>query len=147
MTCIDRWERECRATYEHTATAPWYLALSIRQPWIDQFLRGVKAPVKRGPFKGCQTEYRSWRTTHRGPLVLVSSATPDRGDAEEPYRGQLLSSTIALVDLVDIGGDLFDWRWYVRDVRPLVPLRVKGAINLYPVEGRHVRIARVARAS
>ncbi len=41
-------------------------ALTIRQPWAEQILTGTK-----------RREYRSWRTDHRGPLVIHAAARPD----------------------------------------------------------------------
>lgn len=43
----------------------WY-ALSIRQPWIDLILRGLKT-----------IEVRDWNVTRRGPILLHASRTID----------------------------------------------------------------------
>ena len=46
-------------------------ALSIRQPYLGRILRGEKTE-----------EYRSWRTTYRGPLILHASKTVDHYSLE-----------------------------------------------------------------
>jgi hypothetical protein len=45
--------------------ADWY-ALSIRQPWIDLILRGLKT-----------IEVRDWEVTRRGPILLHASQAID----------------------------------------------------------------------
>jgi ASCH domain len=46
-------------------TEQWF-ALSIRQPWIDLILKGLKS-----------VEVRDWNVTRRGPILLHSSLTID----------------------------------------------------------------------
>lgn len=47
-------------------------ALSIKQPWLQFILNGWKT-----------LEIRTWNTTYRGPLLLVSSKTHDK---EWPFK-------------------------------------------------------------
>ncbi len=64
-------------------------ALSVRQPYAQQILTGKK-----------KIEYRSWPTKYRGPLVICSSRTPEKG---EPGWSEdlLLGHALGLVQLVD----------------------------------------------
>ena len=65
-------------------------AISIKQPWTDLIMRGIKT-----------IELRSWRTHYRGPLVLCVSASPKINN---------LPTGIAIetFDLVDIRPSISD---------------------------------------
>lgn len=68
-------------------------ALSIKQPWVELILRGVK-----------DIENRSRRTWHRGPLLLHASATRD-GEVDALIQEHGLPTTLpfgALVGVVDV---------------------------------------------
>jgi ASCH domain len=64
-------------------------ALTIRQPWADLILAGVKT-----------REYRSWRVDYRGALLIHASKR------EEPFadvpRSALRGGFVGVVDLVNI---------------------------------------------
>lgn len=102
------------------------MCLSIRQPFCEEILTGVK-----------QAEYRSWNTKHRGPLLIhASKSTAESGSKDLP-RGVI----VGLVDVAevvhyydDIGGvgDLYAWclRNPSRFVRP-VPF--VGKVGLFRV--------------
>lgn len=64
-------------------------ALSIRQPWAELILRGDK-----------DVENRSWRTHHRGPLLIHASRTVDREAMRR--HGFVSLPTGGLVGLVDV---------------------------------------------
>jgi ASCH domain len=107
-------------------------ALSIRQPYASAILRGLK-----------RTEYRSWPTTFRGPLVVHASLTrsslsdlPDYPElrAEDLRFGALLG----IVDVVDCvqadGPDGPEYHWHLRDPRPFrEPVPFKGRLGLWSV--------------
>src|SRR5258708_38096209 len=77
-------------------------ALSIQQPWAWAILAGVKT-----------VENRTWRTFHRGPLLIHASKKPWTGKADllgHVPPGKLpigvLLGTVEVLDCVPIGGDL-----------------------------------------
>ena len=99
-------------------------ALSIRQPWASEVARGRKT-----------IETRTWRTPHRGPLLIVSSRRP---------RIEPAGCALAVVDLVECrpmrGGDEQDAMcelypraisWVFENVRPVEPFPVRGALGVY----------------
>jgi hypothetical protein len=78
-------------------------ALSIQQPWAWAILAGIKT-----------VENRTWRTNHRGPLLIHASKTPWPGQADllgHVAPGELpvgvLLGTVEVLDCVPVGGDLF----------------------------------------
>jgi hypothetical protein len=66
-------------------------ALSIKQPWAELILRGDK-----------DVENRSWRTHHRGPLLIHASRTVDREAMRHHGLGSLpTGGLVGLVDVID----------------------------------------------
>jgi len=64
-------------------------ALTIRQPWADLILAGVKT-----------REYRSWRVGYRGALLIHASKRKEQF-ADVP-RSALRGGFVGVVDLVNI---------------------------------------------
>ncbi len=107
-------------------------ALSIQEPWASKIAAGDKT-----------VETRTWRTSHRGRLLLCASQRP-----EGPYAGR----AFAVCELVDVrpmtpadapaaacqwSPDRFSWvlDYVVPDVVPVVdPWPVKGQLGLYEVD-------------
>lgn len=109
-------------------------ALSIRQPWAWAILHGGK-----------DVENRSWRTQHRGSLLIHAGAREDP-DA----RGQLLAIGLEVPDTLPLGGivgvvDVVDcvrghespwaingeWHWLLARPR-VVPFRaLPGRLKLF----------------
>lgn len=91
-------------------------ALSIRQPWASQILAGIKI-----------TEYRSWYTHHRGPLLICAAA--------KPHADLPVGVAVCVVDLIAClplkGGG---YGWMLRNVQPVVPFAVKGQLGLFEVD-------------
>jgi hypothetical protein len=114
-------------------------ALSLKQPWLSWIIQGRKT-----------IETRTWRTNYRGPVLLCSSLTQGWGawalhssdvDDMEP-RGFAL----AVVDLMDcrpmaeadekaamIQWDDRRFAWMLDNVRPILPVPVKGSLGLFEV--------------
>lgn len=129
-----------------------YRALSVRQPWAHFVATGEK-PI----------EVRSWFTHYRGPIVIVSSASPDR-EALERLAGNVNVATLArgvtlaIVDLVDVRhGRASDARaamcsardafaWVFERPRPLRHQPVTGRTSLFWLDGQSVQLARRGRS-
>ena len=116
-------------------------ALSIKEPWLTLILNGSKL-----------IETRTWKTTHRGDLLLVGSKRP---------TGNYAGKAACVVNLVDcrpmVADDEQDakcqvyegaYSWVLDDVRPIVPFAVRGHLGLYEVpdeliEGRYIHASSV----
>lgn len=102
-------------------------ALSIKQPWANMIADGKKT-----------IETRTWATNYRGPLLIVSSKSPN-----VPPAGFAL----AIADLVDccpmtkaheraaacpVYKGAFSWK--LANVRPIKPVPVRGQLGVYEVD-------------
>ena len=94
-------------------------ALSVRQPWANRIADGSK-----------RIEYRSWRTSYRGPLLIVASARPDSSAVDHPGP---FGGSVCVVDLISITGHPGAYEWHVDNPRrvPFIPIR--GQLGLYDV--------------
>jgi hypothetical protein len=101
-------------------------ALSLKQPWANMIAAGEKT-----------IETRRWPTDYRGPLLIVSSKTPDIPPA---------GCAVALATLVECRPmtrlDEHSARcalypgafaWVLRDIRRLKAFPVKGRLGIYEV--------------
>lgn len=113
-------------------------ALSIKQPWASLAAAGYK-PI----------ECRTWRTNYRGPLLICSS----KGDFEI-NDGLIAPGGMALgvVELVDVrrmsktdldvaflpeewhADALKGYAWVLRKQYEIIPVPVKGRLNLFEVD-------------
>lgn len=106
---------------------PTMKALSIKNPYATYIILGEKT-----------VEVRSWRTKYRGPLLIVSSASPKIG---------LTGHALGFVELVecrpfrprDARAACGPWEpgfyaWVLGRPRAIRPFPVKGQLNLYPVK-------------
>lgn len=107
-------------------------ALSIRQPWASMIARGEKT-----------IETRTWRTDHRGDLLICASASPQTGmKANGP-----LGVAVCIVELVDcrpmteadqLAACCETYpravAWVLRNVRPVAPIPVSGKLWLFDVD-------------
>lgn len=69
-------------------------ALSIKQPWAELIMRGVK-----------DVENRTWETNYRGPLLIHAGKNIDKValqslDPEYYHFKMLLSGILGIVDLI-----------------------------------------------
>ena len=117
-------------------------AVSIHQPWAWAILNAGK-----------DVENRSWRTHHRGPILIHASATRSTYDREANRFSQRFRialppweelHTRALIGIVDIVGCVRDstsrwaepdsWHWLLENPRTLSePLACRGAQLLFHV--------------
>lgn len=104
-------------------------ALSIRQPYAEQILRGKK-----------RIEYRSLPTKIRGRVYIYASLTP--GDAQD-FRAMKAQSgdfpsgmLVGTVEIVDCIGEPGDYRWHLarpeRLPQPLKPENHPQPVWFYP---------------
>jgi hypothetical protein len=119
-------------------------ALCVRQPWASLIATGRKG-----------IELRSWRTHHRGPLVIVASASADREALRLfPECVALRGVTVALVDVLDVRLATPDdaatalreppsgiFAWCLGNVRPLPPRAVRRQLGLYPIDDAFAEVA------
>jgi hypothetical protein len=87
--------------------------LSIHGNYILDILAGRKTQ-----------EFRSWKTNHRGPLLLASTVNTQ---ARPTLPGYLL----AVVDVVSIEGGPGDYAWNLENPRAITPVKNKGQLQLY----------------
>jgi len=107
-------------------------ALSIKQPWATMIAIGRKT-----------IETRTWQTSYRGPVLIVSSKLPDFDHPLLPT-----SSALAIAELSDIWPMLpadelaacCSWHhslfsWELQEIRLIrEPFFVRGQRGLYEVE-------------
>lgn len=104
-------------------------ALSIKQPWAAGIAAGIKT-----------IETRTWSTSYRGDLLLVSSASPR-------INGLLSGCAFAVAALTGcrpmVEADEEKachvvypnaWAWTLKNVRLVRPFPVKGALKFFDVE-------------
>ena len=112
-------------------------AITIRQPWAELIVRGEK-----------DVENRSWRTHHRGALLIHAGAQAYReffaehGVPDDAER----SAIIGIVEVVDCKQERTStwheegsWGWYlVRAKRFRKPIPMKGRRGLFEVPEKKV---------
>lgn len=113
-------------------------ALSLKQPWAWLVVNGYK-----------DIENRSWRTNHRGPLLIHASRSPDLMTLD--FKEEIKRTYgVLLPDDVEIGGiigvvDVIDcvkqhssrwkfeglWGWVLADPHRLPYRECKGFVGLF----------------
>jgi hypothetical protein len=102
-------------------------AISIKQPWANLIASGAKT-----------IETRTWATTYRGELLIVSSRTP---------RIEPAGQALAIAELVDCRPmtradepsamcELYPnaHAWILQRIRRVCPFPVKGQLGIYDVD-------------
>jgi hypothetical protein len=91
-------------------------ALSIAQPYATSIARGIKT-----------CEYRSWKTSYRGPLLIAATQRP-------VVRGMPNGVAVGIVELADcVANKQGGYTWELRHAREIKPFAVKGHLGLYTV--------------
>ena len=119
-------------------------ALSVRQPWAYFLVTGEKA-----------IEHRSWRTKHRGDLLICASSQRDSSidfpgiDPGEIKEMMPLGVAVGVINLVDVReftqNDLNaammeevteppGFAWVAENPREIEPFPVKGKLHLFEVD-------------
>ena len=92
-------------------------ALSVRQPYAEQIMRGTK-----------KTEYRSKPTNIRGRIFIYASKMPGHKSVFEKMKSKPgdfpVGVLIGTVEIVDCNGEPFDYEW-----RLAKPKRLKKLIK------------------
>jgi hypothetical protein len=104
-------------------------AISVKQPWAGLIASGRKT-----------IETRTWATSHRGDILIVSCAKPEGADSG------IALCVARIVDCRPMTRDderaacvgLYPgaWAWILENVRPIRRFPVKGRMGLYDVEFR-----------
>jgi hypothetical protein len=115
--------------------------LSLRQPWAWLVVNGYK-----------DIENRSWRTNHRGPLLIHASSTltdftPEKLDEIERKHGVRVpkdaetGGIVGVVDVVDcVQTHLSKWKfpdcwgWVLKNPCRLPFRRCKGAVGFFKLK-------------
>jgi predicted transcriptional regulator len=96
-------------------------ALSVRQPYADQIMRGTK-----------QIEYRSRPTKIRGRIYIYASLTPAFSNGEDLPRGVIVGT----VDLFNCTKGPRGYEWHLRNpkrfARPRKPVGKPQPVWFYP---------------
>ncbi|HEX4214728.1 MAG TPA: ASCH domain-containing protein [Candidatus Dormibacteraeota bacterium] len=111
-------------------------ALTIRQPWASLIVAGIK-----------DVENRSWRTNHRGPLLIHAGTGRDPVDGWRVHEVARLVEIPrgALIGMVDVVGCVRDspsrwarpaqWHWELARPWPLPrPVPLRGRLGLFEVD-------------
>jgi len=122
---------QIRNRYYDPAKHDRYKALTVKQPWADKILSGAKT-----------IEVRSRRTSHRGDLLITSSASS---------KGARTGIAICIVELYDVKplseltreemfatgipeyrwADYKGYGWFLRNPVPVRPIPVKGQLGVF----------------
>ena len=111
-------------------------ALSVKQPYASMIAEGHKTK-----------ETRTWSTSYRGPLLIVSSKTRDKSFGKRECQNLPYGKAVAIAILVDCRPsvkadekaaccEVWDglYSWVLKDVKPLQPFPVRGQLGLFEVE-------------
>lgn len=113
-------------------------ALSVRQPWAELIARGTKT-----------IEVRSWRTTHRGPLLLCTGGAWHReGVALHGKLGErgVAVCVVEVVDCrpltvedstiagLDVSSYVGQWAWVLAHPRRVEPTPIRGQLMTFDID-------------
>jgi hypothetical protein len=129
----------------------------VKQPWAELIASGRKT-----------IEVRSWQRSHRGPLLIVASASPNRAALERfDMRSPACGVAVCIVDVVGVemmtrqleriraridaaaqcSPAQGDYLWFLENPRRVEPFAVKGVMFLYDVADALIKLAPGAAAT
>lgn len=98
--------------------------ITVKEPWASKILNGEKT-----------IETRTWKTKHRGKILLHASQNP---------KSEISGCIFAIADLVDCSEMLRSHEkdaccevypransWFLKNIRPTIPKQVKGKLGLW----------------
>ncbi len=94
-------------------------ALTVHQPFAQDILCGDKT-----------VEYRTWRTKHRGDLLICSAVSNDK--VLKDYC--ILGHALGIVELYDIREGEEGFEWLLRNPRFVKPFPVRGMPGVFNVD-------------
>lgn len=112
-------------------------ALSVKQPYAEMIASGSK-----------KREFRTWKTSHKGDLLIVASSTVHDDYATNKTAHTLPRSTaIAIVTVTGYEVTCDGYAWILESPRRVKPFFVKGFASLYNVDGSKIQFASTPNAS
>ncbi len=117
-------------TATYPADAEPIKGLVVRQPWASLIATGRKT-----------LEIRSWRTRHRGEILIVAGMTagPAAGDLPRGVAVAIVRVsdcrpfTPADTTAAGVAWQPGLWAWVLGDVRPTPPIPVRGQPGLFAI--------------
>ena len=118
------------------------IALSIRQPWAELFMRGEKEPYNHPEYGKVNIEYRSRATNIRGRLYIYASLgrynRKDEEDLAEKYDVDMNSLPRGvIIGTIELAG-CDDGDWYMKNSEllsePRKPTRRANSVWFYPFD-------------
>lgn len=111
-------------------------ALSVRPWWATAILHGAKT-----------VECRTWRTSHRGDLLICSSARKEPGGIPGHALCIVSLESIAPLTKDDLDDACLDgmpgkscYAWRLGDLRYVEPFPVKGRLNIFDVPDELIHV-------
>lgn len=89
-------------------------ALTVREPYASEIMAGRKT-----------IEYRTWRTSHRGDLLICAARRPAGANAGHAT----CIVTVTHVEPLPDG----TYAWHLRDPRPVPKIPIRGRLGLFDV--------------
>lgn len=101
-------------------------ALSVRQPWANLIAAGLKT-----------IETRTWATSYRGELLIVSSLKPNIEPAGFAVATAFLTDCRPMKDEDWVAARCpaypGAWGWHLVSIQKILPFPVKGKLGIYKV--------------
>jgi hypothetical protein len=101
-------------------------ALSIKQPWANLIASGEKT-----------IETRTWKTSYRGPLLIVSSKTPDIAPSGQALAIATLADCrpMSVLDETAARCPKYEgaYSWVLESIHKIEPFPVQGQPGLFEV--------------
>ncbi|MCK5506967.1 MAG: hypothetical protein KAI50_00410 [Desulfobacterales bacterium] len=118
------------------------IALSVRQPWAELFMRGEKEPYNHPEYGYVNIEYRSCATNIRGQIYIYASLgrynRKDEENLTEKYNLDMNSLPRGvIIGMIELAGcDYGDW--YMKNPgllsEPRKPARRANSVWFYPFD-------------
>lgn len=91
-----------------------YKCITVSPDYAADFISGEK-----------DNEYRTWRTSYRGPLLICAGS--------RKIKGCISGHAIMIAELVDIIGDSGNYTWILKNHQLIRPFAVKGKQRMFDI--------------